>query len=211
MLTRPTVRRLPIRGSSPDAAGRGYGGAARASGAGWRRTISTGDQAAARPPGAPVGRCAARKTPLSRPPWVDHPAIRHHGFATLQSSILPRAPRPPAPPLALMPMPAHHHSIRRRHRGVKLLRHPCRVDRLQPGHISIDKPWLRLERLSAGPSDAGLVHQHMWMDKPWRRTALWLLRRNDKQRVVNWFPRHGAVLRLRRLHTAPCPGEGRGL
>ena len=82
MLTRPTVRRLPIRGSSPDAAGRGYGGAARASGAGWRRTISTGDQAAARPPGAPVGRCAARKTPLSRPPWVDHPRFRHHGFAT---------------------------------------------------------------------------------------------------------------------------------
>ena len=84
VLTRPTVRRLPIRGSSPDAAGRGYGGAARASGAGWRRTISTGDQAAARPPGAPVGRCAARKTPLSRPPWVDHPAFRHHGFATFR-------------------------------------------------------------------------------------------------------------------------------
>ena len=84
VLTRPTVRRLPIRGSSPDAAGRGYGGAARASGAGWRRTISTGDQAAARPPGAPVGRCAARKTPLSRPPWVDHPRVRHHGFATFR-------------------------------------------------------------------------------------------------------------------------------
>ena len=93
VLTRPTVRRLPIRGSSPDAAGRGYGGAARASGAGWRRAISTGDQAAARPPGAPVGRCAARENTsllgtLSRAPCVSPPRFQHPQFF-----ILPRLPR----------------------------------------------------------------------------------------------------------------------
>ena len=56
------------------------------SGAGWRRTISTGDQAAARPPGAPVGRCAARENTslldtLRRAPTVSTP----HGFSTFNS------------------------------------------------------------------------------------------------------------------------------
>ena len=55
--------------------------------------LTTGDQAAARPPGAPVGRCAARENTslldtLRRAPTVSTPRFQH-----LQFFILPRLPR----------------------------------------------------------------------------------------------------------------------
>eukprot|EP00964_Phaeocystis_antarctica_P045977 scaffold26511_cov64-Phaeocystis_antarctica.AAC.4 len=53
-------------------------------------------------------RAVTRKSSLAGPPGLGHPPFRHPGFATRQSTILPRLPRSVSDPLGLVfELPAH--------------------------------------------------------------------------------------------------------
>ena len=73
LLTRPTVRGLPVVCSSPHAAGRRNCRAPRRLGSGWREPSPTGDSAAAGSSGAPYGGCATlrRQHPPPTPERAD--------------------------------------------------------------------------------------------------------------------------------------------
>ena len=73
LLTRPTVRGLPVVCSSPHAAGRRNCRAPRRLGSGWRGPSPTGDSAAAGSSGAPYGGCATlrRQHPPPTPERAD--------------------------------------------------------------------------------------------------------------------------------------------